>query len=215
MRRDLPPRHRGSHCNLHAPAMPLHNFVHEDSPQNFLKFKGAGSSFSQKDALTPLAPSASPSPPLLPLPLPRGVHPCGCPCQGAFTPAAYGSPAAGPLCGRHTESGCARGQLLPLRDVAPASGVGLPDGLVLAAAGSPLVGGLSRGLAMGGRPCMGAGRDWPPLLVAFAAKIQQECIERFYAIQSHHTQFKTNLSYENLGSDTTVGKPQRVGTSHA
>ncbi|RZS26193.1 hypothetical protein BHM03_00059499 [Ensete ventricosum] len=68
---------------------------------------------------------------------------------------------------------------------------------------------------MGGRPCMGAGRDWPPLLVAFAAKIQQECIERFYAIQSHHTQFKTNLSYENLGSDTTVGKPQRVGTSHA
>ncbi|RWW00144.1 hypothetical protein GW17_00036907 [Ensete ventricosum] len=25
MRRDLPPRHRGSHCNLHAPTAPLHN----------------------------------------------------------------------------------------------------------------------------------------------------------------------------------------------
>ncbi|RRT34288.1 hypothetical protein B296_00057481 [Ensete ventricosum] len=24
MRRDLPPRHRGSRCNLHAPAAPLH-----------------------------------------------------------------------------------------------------------------------------------------------------------------------------------------------
>ncbi|RZS29304.1 hypothetical protein BHM03_00063016, partial [Ensete ventricosum] len=34
-----------------------------------------------------------------------------------------------------------------------------------------------------------------------------ERVEQFYTIQSHHTQFKTNLSYENLGFNTTVGKP--------
>ncbi|RWW43871.1 hypothetical protein BHE74_00050421 [Ensete ventricosum] len=58
---------------------------------------------------------------------------------------------------------------------------------------------------------MGAGRGWPPLLLtAFAAKMQQERVELFYMIQSHRTQFKTNLSHENLGSDTTVGKPQQI-----
>ncbi|RRT46530.1 hypothetical protein B296_00021237 [Ensete ventricosum] len=57
---------------------------------------------------------------------------------------------------------------------------------------------------------MGAGHGWPPLLLAaFATKTQQEHIQRFYVIQSHHTQFKTNLSHENFGSDTTIGKPQR------
>ncbi|RZS23259.1 hypothetical protein BHM03_00056159 [Ensete ventricosum] len=87
--------------------------------------------------------------------------------------------------------------LLPL-----AGAAGLPFGLALAAANRPLGGGLGRGLAMGG---------WPPLLLAaFAAKTQQERIEQFYAIQSHHTQFKTNLSHKSLGSDTTVGKPQWV-----
>ncbi|RWV82045.1 hypothetical protein GW17_00056486 [Ensete ventricosum] len=60
-------------------------------------------------------------------------------------------------------------------------------------------------------PPWGVGHGWPPLLLAaFVAKTQQERVERFYAIQSHHTQFKTNLSHENLGSDTTIGKPQRV-----
>ncbi|RWV80427.1 hypothetical protein GW17_00058304 [Ensete ventricosum] len=71
-------------------------------------------------------------------------------------------------------------------------------------------------------PCRGSGRSrhppcrWsghallPLLLIAFAAKTQQEYVEQFCAIQSHHTQFKTNLSHENLGSDTTVWKPQRV-----
>ncbi|RWW40678.1 hypothetical protein BHE74_00053885 [Ensete ventricosum] len=62
---------------------------------------------------------------------------------------------------------------------------------------------------MGGRPCMGAGCGWPPLLATFAAKTQQERVEQFYTIQSHHMQFKTNLLHENLGSDTTVGKPQQ------
>ncbi|RRT31877.1 hypothetical protein B296_00058536, partial [Ensete ventricosum] len=73
----------------------------------------------------------------------------------------------------------------------------------------PFRAGPGRGLAVGGRPYIGAGRGWSPLLIFFAAKMQQERVERFYAIQSHHTQFKINLSYENLGSDTTVGKPQR------
>ncbi|RRT44212.1 hypothetical protein B296_00050430, partial [Ensete ventricosum] len=85
---------------------------------------------------------------------------------------------------------------------------GLPFGLALAASSRPLAGGLSRGLAVGGWPCIGAGHGWTHLLLAaFAAKTQQEHVERFYTIQSLHTQFKTNLSHENLGSNTTVGKP--------
>ncbi|RWV91245.1 hypothetical protein GW17_00046481 [Ensete ventricosum] len=72
----------------------------------------------------------------------------------------------------------ARGRLLPP----------VPYGLALAAAGHPLIGGLGRGLAVGGRLCMGAGRSWPPLLLAaFATKMQQERVEQFYVIQSHHT----------------------------
>ncbi|RRT34885.1 hypothetical protein B296_00033275 [Ensete ventricosum] len=65
------------------------------------------------------------------------------------------------------------------------------------------------GLTMGSWP-------WPhtPFLIAFAVKIQQERVERFHAIQSHHTQFKTNLLHENLGSDTTVGKSQRDHHMH-
>ncbi|RRT62885.1 hypothetical protein B296_00012699, partial [Ensete ventricosum] len=65
------------------------------------------------------------------------------------------------------------------------------------------------GLAVGGRPCKGPGHGRPPLLAEFTTKTQQERIERFYGIQSYHMQFKTNLSHENLGSVTTVGKPQR------
>ncbi|RRT60123.1 hypothetical protein B296_00035592 [Ensete ventricosum] len=84
-----------------------------------------------------------------------------------------------------------------MRAAAPASGASLPCRLALAAANRPLIGGLGRG--------------WPPLLLAaFAAKTQQKHVERFYAIQSHHTQFKINLSYENFSSDTAVGKPPRL-----
>ncbi|RWW05289.1 hypothetical protein BHE74_00010653 [Ensete ventricosum] len=32
MRRDLPPRHRGFHCNLHAPTAPLHVITNNHSP---------------------------------------------------------------------------------------------------------------------------------------------------------------------------------------
>ncbi|RWV77146.1 hypothetical protein GW17_00062071 [Ensete ventricosum] len=71
----------------------------------------------------------------------------------------------------------------------------LPLQGAFAVADRPLTGGLGRnrlplaaGLAVGGQPCMGVGRGWPPLLLAaFAAKTQQEHIKRFYAIQSHHT----------------------------
>ncbi|RWW55280.1 hypothetical protein BHE74_00038097 [Ensete ventricosum] len=53
--------------------------------------------------------------------------------------------------------------------------VGLPYGLALAEAGRPLAGGLGHALAVGGRPCMGAGRGWLPLLLAaFTVKTQQE-----------------------------------------
>ncbi|RWV96689.1 hypothetical protein GW17_00040580 [Ensete ventricosum] len=82
---------------------------------------------------------------------------------------------------------------------------------------------LASSQAMAGRPCRGPGRDQPPLhtdsmlVVApppqaaptFVASCCNKCVEQFYVIQSDHTQFKINLSHENLGSDTTVGKPQR------
>ncbi|RRT33044.1 hypothetical protein B296_00043810 [Ensete ventricosum] len=104
----------------------------------------------------------------------------------------------------------------------------------LAAGGQLAIAPLQAVAPVGGRPLQGAwpqptaplqgglGCSRPPpcrwlgyallslLLVAFAAKPQQERVEQFYTIQSHHMKFKTNLSHENLGSDTTVGKPQRV-----
>ncbi|RRT34186.1 hypothetical protein B296_00038415 [Ensete ventricosum] len=68
--------------------------------------------------------------------------------------------------------GCCPYGLLPLR-ATPTSlaGWSWPQSV------APLHGGLGRGLAMGGRPYMGAGRGWLPLLAAFVAKIQQERVE--------------------------------------
>ncbi|RZR96979.1 hypothetical protein BHM03_00026087, partial [Ensete ventricosum] len=66
----------------------------------------------------------------------------------------------------------------------------------LAVTNRPFAGGLDHsrppligGQAVVGRPCRRLGRGWPPilLLVAFGAKMQQERVERFYVIQSHHT----------------------------
>ncbi|RWW15301.1 hypothetical protein GW17_00020869 [Ensete ventricosum] len=103
--------------------------------------------------------------------------------------------------------------LLSLRVAAPCRGPGGSQSLfcrgALAVVGHPL--------QVVGRPCKGAGHGHarlPLTRASFAAKTQQERVERFYAIQSHHTQFKTNLLHENLGSDTTVGKPT-AGASHA
>ncbi|RZS21390.1 hypothetical protein BHM03_00054032, partial [Ensete ventricosum] len=97
--------------------------------------------------------------------LPRGGHPCGRqPLAGALQPAPLQVPRCKWVCQRAA--------------AAPASGAGLPCRLALAAIGRPLSGGLGRGLAMDGRPCMGADHGWPPLLlVAFAVKMQQECVE--------------------------------------
>ncbi|RWW73113.1 hypothetical protein BHE74_00019037 [Ensete ventricosum] len=90
---------------------------------------------------------------------------------------------------------------------------------------------LAGGLTTAGRPCRGPGRGQSPLHAdsmhvaapppqtapTFAANRCNKRVEQFYAIQSHHTQFKTNFLHENLSSDTTVGKPQRVApvTSNA
>ncbi|RRT31444.1 hypothetical protein B296_00054399, partial [Ensete ventricosum] len=95
----------------------------------------------------------------------------------------------------------------PCRLLPPLAGVaGLPCGLALAAFGRHLAGGLSHGLAVDGWPCMGAGRGWPPLLLAaFAAKIQQERVERFYTIQYHHTKFKTNFCMKTLALIPLLG----------
>ncbi|RZR78193.1 hypothetical protein BHM03_00003466, partial [Ensete ventricosum] len=120
------------------------------------------SSFSPKDALTPLSPYASsPSLPLrrrrlhLPIGSRRG-HPCGLRCRPCWrqawprVAAPYGCPAACPLYRRCVVSGCDRGWLSPLR---------------------------------AGRswPCMRATRfcpQVPPLLLtAFAVKMLQERVE--------------------------------------
>ncbi|RRT44403.1 hypothetical protein B296_00022778 [Ensete ventricosum] len=58
-------------------------------------------------------------------------------------------------------------QAPPLWVAANASGTGLPCGLALA-----IVGRLRHGLAVGGRPYMGAGCGWPPLLATFIMKTQ-------------------------------------------
>ncbi|RZS11290.1 hypothetical protein BHM03_00042601 [Ensete ventricosum] len=61
---------------------------------------------------------------------------------------------------------CFSTQAPPLRAAAPTGAAGLPFGLALAAASRrPFVWGLGCGLAVGGRPCMGAGHGWPPLLL--------------------------------------------------
>ncbi|RWW11674.1 hypothetical protein GW17_00024699 [Ensete ventricosum] len=64
-------------------------------------------------------------------------------------------------------------QAPPLWAAAPASDADLPCVLALTVIGRHLARGLGRDLVVGGRPCMGAGRGWPPLLlIAFAAKTQ-------------------------------------------
>ncbi|RWV85909.1 hypothetical protein GW17_00052253 [Ensete ventricosum] len=57
-------------------------------------------------------------------------------------------------------------------------------------AGHPLAGGLSRSRLGHGWPALHGSWSWLAalLLATFAAKMQQERIERFYVIQSHHTE---------------------------
>ncbi|RWV78833.1 hypothetical protein GW17_00060128, partial [Ensete ventricosum] len=138
-----------------------------------------------------------------------------CPCWRPLLPAATlagdnpgrGAAPCGLVAGsRHLRSG--RGWL-PLAVALRAAG---PCGLAFPCRGPgrsrpPLCRGA---LAATDRPCKGAGcghARLPLVRASFVAKIQQECVERFYAIQSHHTPSKTNLLHENLGSITTIGKP--------
>ncbi|RRT35925.1 hypothetical protein B296_00050015, partial [Ensete ventricosum] len=78
--------------------------------------------------------------------------------------------------------------------------------------------------AMADRAYRGPSRGQPPLHAnsmhvaasppqaapTLAANHCNKGVEQFYAIQSHHTQFKTNFLYENLGSDTIVGNAQWI-----
>ncbi|RZS21633.1 hypothetical protein BHM03_00054300, partial [Ensete ventricosum] len=73
--------------------------------------------------------------------------------------------------------------------------------------------------AMVGRTYRGPGCGQPPLHAnsmhvatpppqaapTFAANRCNKCVEQFYVIQSRHTQFKTNFSHKNLGSNITLG----------
>ncbi|RWV97400.1 hypothetical protein GW17_00039811 [Ensete ventricosum] len=125
------------------------------------------------------------------------------PCQGAATLATGAAAPAGGRAGRSRS--CPRATATPVGDRPLQGGLGCSP--------PPLAG----GLAAADRPCKGAGHGLARLSLArasFATKTQQEHVERFYTIQSHHTQFNTNLSHKNLGSDTIVGKPT-VGASHA
>ncbi|RWW16923.1 hypothetical protein GW17_00019168 [Ensete ventricosum] len=103
-----------------------------------------------------------------------------------------------PLCrGALAAADRARKRLLPLRAIAPCRGPGRSR--------PPLCKGAWAAVAP---PSRWSGHAMLSLLlVAFAVKTQQERVERFDAIQSHYTQFKTNLLHENLGSDTTNGNP--------
>ncbi|RWW11469.1 hypothetical protein BHE74_00039804 [Ensete ventricosum] len=84
-----------------------------------------------------------------------------------------------------------------------------PCGLAACEYGPLWAGRPSKCMVVVDRPYKGPSHGQPPpFLAAFAAKMQQGRVEQFYVIQSHHTYFKTNLSHENLGSDTTIGKPQ-------
>ncbi|RWV78046.1 hypothetical protein GW17_00061049 [Ensete ventricosum] len=131
---------------------------------------GAGSSFSLKDALTPLSPSTSPSLPLRRqwLPLPTS----SCPAKGR-PPLRLAPPpllAAGLAAGmgdcrpcRLAATGRAHGrcfcsQAPPLWAAAPCGHRWPLFRATLAASNRPLAGDLCHDLAVGGRPYMGAGR---------------------------------------------------------
>ncbi|RRT49134.1 hypothetical protein B296_00037955, partial [Ensete ventricosum] len=86
-------------------------------------------------------------------PLPRGGHPAtGVAALDGGNPFAGAAVQAVVLTDDASARRCRPYGLLPLRATVA------PCGLALVAAGHPLVGGLGRGLAMGGWPCMGAGR---------------------------------------------------------
>ncbi|RRT42933.1 hypothetical protein B296_00045003 [Ensete ventricosum] len=60
--------------------------------------------------------------------------------------------------------------------------------LVAAPAGLAAVGRPTKGVAVVGLPCNGPGHGRSPhFLATFAAKMQRECVERFYTIHSYHT----------------------------
>ncbi|RZS03999.1 hypothetical protein BHM03_00034261, partial [Ensete ventricosum] len=63
------------------------------------------------------------------------------------------------------------------------------------------------------RPALHGG--WPWLVAPPCCLHYDNTTRTHYAIQSRHTQFKINLSYENLSSDSTVGKPQWVHRIHS
>ncbi|RWV77162.1 hypothetical protein GW17_00062051 [Ensete ventricosum] len=201
MRRDLPPRHRGSRSIFHphcavavaAPAQAAAALARRQPLCQGATTPAAGTS-------TGIAPTsvvaAADRPcrrqPLQAVPLPTGCLPVGTePVVSRPLRAGHGRPSAD-----RWQQPLRRGH----RRLPP------PCVLALVAVGRPFV----AELALTGHPCKGAGRGhaWLPLARAsFAVKTQQECVERFYVIQSHHVQFKTNLFHENLISDTAVGKP--------
>ncbi|RRT44107.1 hypothetical protein B296_00053242, partial [Ensete ventricosum] len=141
------------------------------------------SSISPKDALTPSTLSSSLSLPLRRrrLPLPVGGRPYDrrharrrCRPSAGWPLAAGGaSTCRRPSCWRRTRLWAAT--LAGGRPLAGGASAATDKPLQGA---WPWVAGLTWGLAMGGQPYMGAGHDWPPpLLIAFAAKTQQECVE--------------------------------------
>ncbi|RWV82909.1 hypothetical protein GW17_00055549 [Ensete ventricosum] len=187
MRRDLPSRHRGSCCNHHAPPS--------------FTLTTSSPSLPLRRRRLPFAVGSRPAkgrPPLrlaLPPLLGAGLSAGGSPLRA-------GRSRSCPRVADHYG-------LLPLRATAHCRGPSRSR--------PPL----ASSQAMAGRPCRGPGRGQPPLHAdsmhvaapppqaapTFTANRCNKCVEQFYVIQSLHMQFKTNFSYENLGSDTIVRKP--------
>ncbi|RRT46217.1 hypothetical protein B296_00048062, partial [Ensete ventricosum] len=80
-------------------------------------------------------------------------------------------------------------------------GVGLPCGLALAVAGRPLAEGLSRGLAVGGQPCMGlvvAGR--PSFSLRTPVCIEEDSGVDVRRLVLNHYKTGTNVKKEEIGT---------------
>ncbi|RZS15020.1 hypothetical protein BHM03_00046799 [Ensete ventricosum] len=165
MRRDLPPRHRGIILfskGCPNPSFPLYVAITATAPAQAVAALARWQPPCQ-GAATPVAGAVT----LLAAGLAAGNSPLRAPysrpplwalhCKRlclrvVAAPAGWPQPTV-PAGGTSARKHCPCGLLPPL-----AGTVGLPFGLALAKANRPLAGGLGRGLAVGGRPCMGAGR---------------------------------------------------------
>ncbi|RWW35636.1 hypothetical protein BHE74_00059408, partial [Ensete ventricosum] len=153
------------------------------------------------------------------------------PCQGAATPAAgTASPTSDRAVRDSNPLRVARWRLpLWAGRTRPCPWVAAPCRLLPPRAAAPCRGPchsrspLASSQAMADHPCRGLSRGQPPLYAdnmhvaapppqaapTFVANRCNKHVEQFYAIHSHHTQFKTNFSHENLALIPLLGNLSR------